>query len=351
MKNQNSYFYKLEDYNYILPEGFIARYPSEKRSLSKLLVLNKKNAQIEDKYFKDIIEYFRAGDLLIVNDTKVIKARFFGKKKDTGAKIELLIMDFIKDAVENTFLCLSRPYKRLNAGTIIEYDMNNYAEILEKKGEGKVLVRFHLNTDFLNFSQKYGHVPLPPYIKREDESIDEKRYQTVYAKNTGAVAAPTAGLHFNQELLKKLNEKGVNIEYLTLHTGYGTFAPMNVKDIRDFKIHSEYFEIKQEVIDAINDTKTKGNKVFAVGTTSVRTLEYVFKNEQKILKGFCDLYIYPGFEFKVVDAMITNFHLPYTSLLVLVSSFAGYDKIMKAYKHAISNKYRFYSYGDAMLIK
>ncbi len=305
---------------------------------------------MEDTIFKDVENYFHAGDLLILNDTKVIKARFFGRKRETGAKIELLIMDFVKDAEKNTFLCLSRPYKRLNIGTIVEYDANNYAEVIEKRGAGKVLVKFHIEKDFFTFSQKFGHVPLPPYIKREDEKLDNERYQTVYAKIEGAVAAPTAGLHFNNDLLIELKKRGVRIEYITLHTGYGTFAPMNVKDIRDFKIHSEYFEIKQDVIDAINDTKIKGNKIFAVGTTSVRTLEYVFKNRGRKLKGFCDLYIYPGYEFKVVDAMITNFHLPYTSLLVLISAFAGYDKIMKAYKHAISNKYRFYSYGDAMLI-
>ncbi len=251
---------------------------------------------------------------------------------------------------ERDWTALSRPYKRLKEGTVISFSDNFNCEIIEKLGAGKVWVRFNDAREFFTQADDHGHVPLPPYLKRADAESDKERYQTVYALNKGAVAAPTAGLHFTLDTLKALKEKGVNSAYITLHTGYGTFAPMEVEDIRDFKIHSEYFKISSSTIDLIRETKKAGGKVFSVGTTTTRTVEYVFKNKCKVLEGKCDLYIYPGYKFEVVDRLLTNFHLPKTSLMLLVSAFAGYDNTMNAYKWAIENRFRFYSYGDSMLI-
>lgn len=339
--------FKLSSYNYELPESHIARYPAKKRDASKLLRLNKDTGEIESNIFTDIVKEFNEGDLLLLNDTKVFPSRFFGKK-DTGAKIELLVLDNMGS--ERDWRALSRPYKRLSEGTVIHIDENFSAEVVEKLGDGKVWVRFSGSEEFFKYAEKYGHVPLPPYLKREDEESDKERYQTVYAKEKGAVAAPTAGLHFTDELLKRVEDKGVEIKYITLHTGYGTFAPMDVEDIRDFQIHSEYFTMPEDTLEAIRSAKKRSSRIFSVGTTTTRTVEYVFQNDCRILEGKCDLYIYPGYEFLVVDALITNFHLPETSLLVLVSAFAGYENTMKAYQWAVENKFRFYSYGDSMLI-
>ncbi|MCK4643895.1 tRNA preQ1(34) S-adenosylmethionine ribosyltransferase-isomerase QueA [bacterium] len=339
--------FKLSSYIYELPQELIAKYPSEERSGSNLLVLDKNTGNIDKRKFHQITDYFSKGDLLLLNDTKVFPSRFFGKK-ETGANIEIMVIDNLGS--ESDWTALSRPYKRLKEGTVISFSDNFNCEIIEKLGEGKVWVRFNDAREFFAQAEDHGHVPLPPYLKRADEESDKERYQTVYALNKGAVAAPTAGLHFTLDTLKALKEKGVNSAYITLHTGYGTFAPMEVEDIRDFKIHSEYFKISSSTIDLIRETKKAGGKVFSVGTTTTRTVEYVFKNKCKVLEGKCDLYIYPRYEFEVVDRLLTNFHLPKTSLILLVSAFAGHDNTMNAYKWAIENKFRFYSYGDSMLI-
>ena len=340
--------YSIDAYNYDLPNGMIAIYPTEKRENSNLLVLNKKNGNIEPKQFFDIVNYFQSGDLLLLNNTKVFPARFYGQKRETDAKIELLVLDYSKE--NDLWTALSRPYKRLKENSIIDIGEDFYCEVIKLLGEGKVKIRFNDQNNFFRSAKKYGHIPLPPYLKRNDEESDILRYQTVYAKVKGAVAAPTAGLHFTDDLLARLKDKGVNISYITLHTGYGTFAPMDVDDIRDFKIHSEYFEIEPKIINNIRKTKENGGQIFSVGTTTTRAIEYAVKNKRIRSKGMCDLYIYPGYKFKVVDHLITNFHLPRTSLLVLVSAFAGYDNIIRSYKYAIENDFRFYSYGDAMLI-
>ena len=340
--------YDLENYNYDLPGELIASRPTEKRTGSRMLVLDRKTGKLEDKKFKEIEDYFQKGDILVLNDTRVFPARFYGIKVPTGAKIELMLIENL--GKQNLWEALSRPYKRLKEGTKVKISEDGYAVIKKRLGSGKVEVEFVTENDFFTFAENSGHVPLPPYINREDKPADRERYQTVFARKKGAVAAPTAGLHFSDELIKKLKSKGVEILFVTLHVGYGTFAPIDVEDIREFQIHSEYYEVKEEVYERLKDAKAEKRRVWACGTTSVRTLEYIFQNPGK-LSGKCDLYIYPPFDFKVVDRMITNFHLPKTSLMLLVSAFGGYENIMKAYYHAIDKEYRFYSYGDSMVIK
>ena len=340
---------QLEDFDYYLPEELIAQTPLAKRDASKLLVLDKNTGSIEHKHFTNIIDYLESGDTLVLNDTKVLPARLIGTKEDTGAVIEVLLL---KDIQDDTWEALTKPAKRVHVGTIISFGNGLLkARCCEELDEG--IRRFELIYDgiLLEILEKLGTMPLPPYIHEKLE--DQSRYQTVYAKNIGSSAAPTAGLHFTTELLEKIKEKGVNIAYVTLHVGLGTFRPVQVENILDHKMHTEYYEMSKETADILTKTKTSGKKIIAVGTTSVRTLETIYNkyNCFKECYGNTDIFIYPGYEFKAIDYLITNFHLPKSTLVMLVSALAGRENILNAYKIAVENKYRFFSFGDSMLIK
>ena len=338
----------INDFNYDLPENLIAQTPIENRSDSKLLVMDRKTGELEDKTFKDILSYFNKGDVLVLNDTKVLPARIFGKKEETGAHIELLLL---KEIESDTWECLSRPFKRLKVGTKITFSNDLSATVLEKKEEGLVNVKFSYNGIFIEQIEKIGLMPLPPYIHKSLK--DQSRYQTVYAKYLGSAAAPTAGLHFTNELLKSLKEKGVEIEYVTLHVGLGTFRPVSENDITKHHMHSERYIMTKEVADRLNKAKEENRKIYAVGTTSTRTLESIMNKYHKFTEcnETTDIYIYPGYKFLAIDGLITNFHLPKSTLLMLVSAFSTRENILNAYKHAIDNNYRFFSFGDAMCIK
>ncbi len=330
---------KLSEFNYDLPKELIAKYPLKERSKCRLMVLDREKRSISHKTFEDIGDYFNKGDILVLNDTKVIPARLFGRRK-TGGKVEFFLLEK-KDPVCEA---LVRPSGRLKEGEKIAMESGAEAEVLGR-GEVGRLIRFSRQIDEILES---GHVPLPPYIDRLDEPDDKDSYQTVYAAKEGATASPTAGLHFTKEMLDALAASGVRLSCVTLHTNYGTFAPVKTEDIEDHKIHKEYFNIPSETIEAIGNVKKKSGKVFAVGTTSARSLEY-WALEDKTA-GDNDLFIYPGFKFNIVDHLITNFHLPKSTLMLLVSAFAGKDFIFEAYREAIKERYRFFSYGDAMLI-
>jgi S-adenosylmethionine:tRNA ribosyltransferase-isomerase len=348
--------FSLSDYDYELPEEYIAQEPIEGRDGSRLLFLNSKTGAVSHHNFLDLCDFLSSSDVLVINDTRVIPGRLFGKK-DSGGKAEVLILDYAEGLRRQTdksvFVCesLVKSSKSPKPGSYILFEKGMKAEIISSK-EGICLLRFSCPGDFTDLLNEIGHVPLPPYIKRPDEADDKKSYQTVYALKNGAVAAPTAGLHFSKELLKAIRAKGVEIAEITLHVGYGTFIPVRVEDIREHKIHSERFEISQDSADIINNAKAAGGKLIAVGTTCVRTLEYSSDMNGKIHSGSgkCDLFIYPGYKFKVVDAMITNFHLPKSTLIMLASAFAGRENVLSAYREAIYKGYRFYSYGDAMFI-
>ncbi|NPA39120.1 MAG: tRNA preQ1(34) S-adenosylmethionine ribosyltransferase-isomerase QueA [Thermodesulfobacteria bacterium] len=346
-KNHEKIF-DIDYYDYQLPENLIAYFPPEKREDSKLLVINRKTKELyfHDK-FKEIKKYFKKGDLLILNDTKVFPARLKGKKL-TGGEVEVLLFKRPEGRSFKTYALLKG--KRLKPGTeILAGEIK--IKILEKLEGGRFLIELtSSDKDLKTLIYSYGSAPLPPYIKREPQKIDLERYQTVYAKKEGAIAAPTAGFHFDKKLFEELKEIGVEIKYITLHVGYGTFAPIKVKDIREHKIDPEYIEVEEETVEAIKKAKLEGRRIVAVGTTVVRTIEFLALKGLKPYKGLCDLYIYPGFEFRLTSAMITNFHLPKSSLLLLVCAFAGRDLIFKAYKSAIEKGYRFYSYGDATFI-
>ena len=313
-----------------------------------MLVLDKQNGNIFHKTFSDIIDYLNPGDTLVLNDTKVIPARIIGVKEETGAVIELLLLKNIDD---NNWECLTRPAKRVKVGTVISFGDEMLKATCSSVGEEGIRV-FSLSYEGILYEilDKLGTMPLPPYIHEKLE--DQSRYQTVYAKNIGSAAAPTAGLHFTKELLNDIKNKNVNIAYLTLHVGLGTFRPVNVEDVTKHKMHTEYYSISKETCDIINKTKESGNKIVVVGTTSVRVLETVMNRfgELKECSGVTDIFIYPGYKFKIVDNLITNFHLPKSTLVMLVSALAGKDNIMKAYHEAVLNKYRFFSFGDAMFI-
>ena len=339
---------KTEDFNYELPEELIAQTPLKDRSSSKLLVLSKDTGEIEHKEFKDIIDYLVPGDVLVINDTKVIPARLMGVKEDTGAVIELLLL---KDLGNDIWECLGRPQKRLHKGTIVMFSDELKAEVIEILPEGITHVKLLYNGILLEILDRLGEMPLPPYIH---EKLKEKdRYNTVYAKNIGSAAAPTAGLHFTNELLDSIKDKGIIITNVTLHVGLGTFRPVEVDDINDHHMHSEYYEMSKETADILNEAKKDNRRIIAVGTTSTRTLETIINKygEFKECKGNTDIFIYPGYEFKAIDALITNFHLPKSTLVMLVSAFSKKEFILNAYKEAIKNKYRFFSFGDAMFIK
>ena len=340
---------KVSDFNYDLPKELIAQVPIKERDESRIMVLNRKNKTIENKIFKDIIDYLNPGDCLVRNNTKVIPARLYGIKEETGANIEFLLLNRIEGDIWEVMV---RPGRRLMPGVKVTFgDGILKAEILEKMENGNRKVKFEYNGIFNEILDKIGLMPLPPYIH---EKLKEKdRYQTVYAKYEGSAAAPTAGLHFTNELLKKIQEKGVEIANVTLHVGIGTFRPVKVENVEEHNMHSEHFYIKQEDADKINRAKKAGKRVIAVGTTSCRVLESIADENGMVEATEKDtsIFIYPGYKFKCLDALITNFHLPESTLIMLVSALAGKDFIMKAYREAVKEKDRFFSFGDAMFIK
>lgn len=338
----------IELFDYFLPEELIAQTPTINREDSRLLVLDQKSGNISDQVFPDIFMYFNKGDCLVLNDTKVIPARIFGKKVDTLSKIEFLLLKKIdKDQWE----VLLKPGKKAKIGAEFNFSDKLYAKVIEIKEDGNRIVRFKYDGVFEEILDEIGVMPLPPYIT---EKLDDKsRYQTVYSKNKGSSAAPTAGLHFTNKILDELKSRGIEIAYATLHVGLGTFRPVKVENIYDHKMHSEYFSIEKSEVDKINKSKLNGGKIISVGTTSCRVLE-TLANENGLINcgnGNTDIFIYPGYKFKIVDMLITNFHLPKSTLLMLVSALAGRENILKAYNHAVKEKYRFFSFGDAMLIK
>jgi S-adenosylmethionine:tRNA ribosyltransferase-isomerase len=338
----------LNDFDYNLPERLIAQTPLEDRASSKLLVLNKNNGAIEHKTFKDIIEYFNEGDTIVLNDTKVIPARLIGEKTDTKAVIEVLLL---KNIENNKWEALAKPAKRIKVGTIVSFGEGILkAKCIEIKDEGMRIFELIYDGILYEILDKLGTMPLPPYI--HEKLKDQNRYQTVYAKNIGSAAAPTAGLHFTNELLEKIKEKKVNIAYVTLHVGLGTFRPVNTDNILEHHMHSEYYEINKDTVELLNKTKENKKRIIVVGTTSVRVLETVMSKYGKLVEcsGFTDIFIYPGYEFKIVDNLITNFHLPKSTLIMLISALAGREKVLNAYNIAIKNNYRFFSFGDSMFI-
>ncbi len=339
---------KTSDFYYELPKELIAQTPVEPRDSSRLLVLNKENGQIEHKHFYDIIDYLNPGDLLVCNDSRVLPARIFGIKDNTGARVEFLLL---KQVGTNRWETLCKPGKKAREGTKFTFGEGILrATVVQVKDDGNRVVDFECEDNFFATLDKIGQMPLPPYIT--EELKDKERYQTVYSHELGSAAAPTAGLHFTKELMKKIKSKGVGIAYVTLHVGLGTFRPVKVDDVTKHKMHSEHYEISEESARLINEAKKNGKRVIAVGTTSCRTLESVatLYGEIKPCDGFTDIFIYPGYKFKVLDGLITNFHLPESTLIMLVSAFAGYDNIMNTYKTAVNEKYRFFSFGDAMFI-
>lgn len=339
----------VSDFNYELPKELIAQDPLEKRSESRLMVLDKVTGKVTHKHFYDIIEYINEGDCLIINNTKVIPARLYGVKEDTGAAIEILLLRRVDG---NTWECLSRPGKKARVGARIVFGEGLLkGEIIDVIEEGNRLICFEYDGIFEEILDKLGEMPLPPYITHKLQ--DKSRYQTVYAKYDGSAAAPTAGLHFTPELLQRLRDKGVKIAEVTLHVGLGTFRPVKVENVLEHHMHSEYYEITKDACDIINNTKANGGKVISVGTTSTRTVESA-ADENGLLtpkKGDTDIFIYPGFNFKVIDSLITNFHLPESTLIMLVSALAGRENVLAAYEEAVKERYRFFSFGDAMLIK
>lgn len=340
---------KVEDFDYDLNENLIAQTPIKDRDTSKLLVLDKKTGEIEHKHFYDIIDYLEKGDTLVLNDTKVLPARLLGEKTDTHAVIEILLL---KDLGDDVWECLVKPARRIKVGTIVTFGQGELkAECVKEDNEGIRHFKLIYSGILLEILEHLGTMPLPPYI--HEKLKDQSRYQTVYAKEIGSAAAPTAGLHFTKELLKKIEDKGVNIAYVTLHVGLGTFRPVSVDTIEEHKMHSEHYQMTKEVAELLTETKKNNNKIIAVGTTSTRTLETIMTkyNEFKECSGWTDIFIYPGYKFKAIDSLITNFHLPKSTLVMLVSALAGKDNIMNAYKVAQEEEYRFFSFGDAMLIK
>ena len=338
----------LKDFNYDLPEELIAQDPLEDRSSSRLMVLHKDTGRIEHKIFRDIIDYLNPGDCLVINDTKVIPARLMGIKEDTGAAIEVLLL---KRNADDVWECLVKPGKKARTGARIVFGEGLLVgEIVDVIEDGNRMIKFHYEGIFEEILDKLGQMPLPPYITHKLQ--DKNRYQTVYARNEGSAAAPTAGLHFTKELLEKIKEKGVNVVSITLHVGLGTFRPVKVDKIEEHHMHTETFNISKEAADTINRARAAGGRVIAVGTTSCRTLESAAADNGTIpaRSGDTDIFIYPGYKFKAIDCLITNFHLPESTLIMLVSALAGRDNIMNAYETAVKERYRFFSFGDAMFI-
>ena len=340
---------KTDDFDFTLPEKLIAQTPLDKRDASRLLVLDKKTGKIEHKHFKDIINYLNKDDVLVLNDTKVMPARLYGVKETTEAVVEILML---KEVSKNTWECLTKPAKRIKQGTVITFGNNLLkAKCVEIKDEGIRVFELIYQGILNEILDELGQMPLPPYIHEKLE--DQSRYQTVYAKEIGSAAAPTAGLHFTNELLDKIKEKGIKIVFITLHVGLGTFRPVNVSDVTKHKMHSEFYKMDQKTADILNRAKKNHHQIISVGTTTTRTLETVMHNYNifKECSGWTDIFIYPGYKFKAIDKLITNFHLPKSTLVMLVSALAGKENIMNAYKEALKEECRFFSFGDSMLIK
>lgn len=339
-----------EDFDFDLPEELIAQTPLADRSSSKLLVLNKENGKMKDTHFTSILDELNPGDALVMNDTRVLPARLYGVKPDTGGHLEVLLLKNIEGDQWETLI---KSAKKAKKGTIIHFgDGRLKAEVKEELEHGGRIVEFSYEGIFLEVLESLGEMPLPPYIKEKLE--DKERYQTVYAKENGSAAAPTAGLHFTPELLEQIKAKGVELVFLTLHVGLGTFRPVSVDNIEEHKMHAEFYRLTQEAADQLNQVRDNGGRIVAVGTTSIRTLETIgtkFDGEIKADSGWTDIFIAPGYQFKVVEAFSTNFHLPKSTLVMLVSAFAGRDHVLSAYEHAVDEKYRFFSFGDAMFVK
>ena len=339
--------YDINYYYYDLPENLIAQVPLKDRSASKLLLLDKNTGEMKDEVFSNVVNYLKEGDVLVLNDTKVIPARLIGTKKETGAVIEILLL---KNAIGDEWEVLARPQKRLHKGDVVVFSDKLEAVVLDKKEDGITYIKLVYEGILYELLDELGQMPLPPYI--HEKLNDKDRYQTVYAKNIGSSAAPTAGLHFTEKLLNKIKEKNINILYVTLHVGLGTFRPVSEDNVLDHKMHSEFYMIDEETATLLNKAKSENRRIIAVGTTSLRSLEsniskygkFISTNEET------EIFIYPGYEFKAIDGLITNFHLPKSTLVMLVSALAKRDNIMNAYKHAIINEYRFFSFGDAMFI-
>lgn len=339
---------KTDDFDFYLPEELIAQTPLDKRDSSKMLVLDKETGEITHSHFNNIIDYLDENDVLVLNDTKVIPARLYGTKEDTGAVIEVLML---KDLGNNIWKCLTKPAKRIKLGTIVKFSDKLSAKCINIGEEGIREFELIYNGILYEILDELGEMPLPPYI--HEKLKDKDRYQTVYAKNIGSAAAPTAGLHFTKELLDNIEKKGVKVLYVTLHVGLGTFRPVSVEDVTKHKMHSEFYQMSKQVADELNKAKEEGKRIISVGTTSTRTLETIMNlyGEFRECCGNTEIFIYPGYEFKAIDSLITNFHLPKSTLIMLVSALAGKDNIMNAYKEAVENKYRFFSFGDSMFIK
>lgn len=339
---------RTEDFDYYLPEELIAQHPADKRDFSRLMVVDRKTGQREDKHFYDIIDYLNEGDLLVMNDTRVIPARLFGHREGKEEEIEVFLLENIE---KDKWEVLVRPGKKMKIGTKCIFSDELCLEVVDIKEDGNRIVEFSYEGIFQEILDRLGNMPLPPYIK--EKLKDKERYQTVYSKNPGSVAAPTAGLHFTKELLKKIEEKGVKLAYITLNVGLGTFRPVKVDDVKNHKMHSEFYQISKETADLINETKKNNKRIISTGTTTTRTLESVYKKNGEIKEdsGWTDIFIYPGFEFNVIDCQITNFHLPKSTLIMLVSALASKEIILDAYKDAVEKKYRFFSFGDAMFLK
>ncbi|WP_346915752.1 tRNA preQ1(34) S-adenosylmethionine ribosyltransferase-isomerase QueA [Clostridium sp.] len=339
---------KVKDFYFDLPKELIAQHPLEKRDESRLMVLNKKSGEVEHKVFKDIIDYLNPGDCLVLNDTRVMPARLYGAKEGSGGKMEFLLLNRHEDDIWET---LVKPGKRGKVGAKFVFGNGELkAEVVEVLENGNRKVKFHYEGIFEEVLDRLGEMPLPPYI--EEKLEDRERYQTVYSKEVGSAAAPTAGLHFTEELLQTIKKKGINIAFVTLHVGLGTFRPVKAEEIQDHEMHSEYYILDKENAEIINSTKRSGKRVIAVGTTSNRTLESIANEEGQVKEqsGYTSIFIYPGYKFKIVDAIITNFHLPESTLIMLISAFSTREIVMNAYKIAVENKYRFFSFGDAMFI-
>lgn len=340
---------KTSDFNFHLPEELIAQHPLEKRDTSRLMVLDKATGEIEHKHFYDVLNYLNPEDTLVLNNTRVLPARLIGEKENTGGKIEFLLLKRIEG---DKWECLAKPGKRAKIGTIFTFGEGKLkCKVVDIVEEGNRVIEFIYDGIFEQVLDELGEMPLPPYITERLE--DRERYQTVYSKEKGSAAAPTAGLHFTEELLQKVKEKGVNIAYVTLHVGLGTFRPVKVDDVNEHVMHSEFYHLEDDDAKIINDTKKNGGKIISVGTTSTRTLETIGDENGMVRaqSGLTNIFIYPGYEFKVVDKLITNFHLPESTLIMLVSALAGKEKVMNAYNEAVKEKYRFFSFGDSMIIK
>ncbi len=338
---------KTKDFYFELPKDQIAQHPAEKRDHSKLLRLDRTTGKISHLKFYDLRDILEKGDCLILNDSRVLPARLYGKRDKTGGAIEYLLLN---QRQKDIWEIICKPARKAKVGTVFNFSDKLKSEILEELGEGKKLVKFYYDGNFYSILDEIGSMPLPPYIIEKLD--DNERYQTIYSREVGSAAAPTAGLHFTQDMLEKLKNKGINIGYVTLHVGLGTFRPVKVDEITEHKMHSENYYVPKETADLINATKQNGKRVFCVGTTSCRTLESVYVKNNCVCEdsGSTDIFIYPGFKFNVVDCLVTNFHLPESTLIMLVSAFAGYENTMRAYEVAVSQKYRFFSFGDAMVI-